>query len=845
MAATSHFFMLRRGASNNKAHGHDHHAHGRHNKRRTGDSLDMTPGRDHHVSFYSDHSRETSPSKSSKHKDLGKSTALTRTMTTTERMVPRIVLPPANLESHGEDESSEEEYDWKGDGKGSMRREADGEEGEAWKKQGPGKSINGDDLEEILETFIDEEHSKEVAAGQPAQVPEKRTSAALKKAVTSLRLVKEEAATQARAAIEDWYREHVISPISPFKRGWDTFIALAILYVAIVVPYEACFLSIDKELRSSFVHTPYDDGTGKQALDVVGFILDVLFIADLFLNFFTAIQVGGVLIKEQKMIVPLYLNTWFIVDLIASVPFDLILIGGGGGTSWASISLVKCTRLLRLGRLTRKLDAFTAANVFRIVKMVASFVLFGHWGACGLFYVGVAYQTKGVDGELRSWVHEGRSMILLDGGLKIEDVGVWDYYEMSYYFAITTVTTTGYGDLSPITTPERRYIVILQIIGAVVYAVVFGNVAVLISSFDASYQRYRDRMDLMNEFGDSNALPSDLRERMRGYVSYVWNINHGIEARDMLQELPYHLQVDIYMELYADMIMAVPMFMDAEEGIIKSLVMRLVMQVVFKGDVIVKNGDVGREMFFIRRGSVAVMSGDLEICYAHLAAGSFFGEISLVTGGRRTATVVAEEMTEIYSLAKEDFDDVLRDFPDARKKFRKVAAGRLKQNLKLRRVETKSTRTAVERASNGSYEGGEGSYEGGEGDGSGVASEGRTMAQNADLAVARHDSLTGSGNGSAEVAARLAVANAAAVEEDARSKSKVPRFASNKVDPREAGEEGLGGEDEEDSFLFSNDTVGLHTPGKIKARRGEALLGDPTALNLNSKPTRTSAGFRV
>ena len=49
------------------------------------------------------------------------------------------------------------------------------------------------------------------------------------------------------------------------------------------------------------------------------------------------------------------------------------------------LALVKCTRLLRLGRLMKKLDQLQSANAFRAVKMVLVFILVAHWGACGWY----------------------------------------------------------------------------------------------------------------------------------------------------------------------------------------------------------------------------------------------------------------------------------------------------------------------------------------------------------------------------------------------------------------------------------------------------------------------------
>mmetsp|Transcript_44297 Transcript_44297/g.140960 ORF Transcript_44297/g.140960 Transcript_44297/m.140960 type:complete len:872 (+) Transcript_44297:215-2830(+) len=479
----------------------------------------------------------------------------------------------------------------------------------------------------------------------------------------------------------------VIDPNGFFKRNWDWVVVLFVLYVAVAVPYEACFLNQSKD---------WDDNAVKISLTVVSYTLDIIFITDIILNFRTAIVGGGVVIKDQQVIVHTYVQGWFFIDFIASIPFDWFFLGSSGGSELDYVALVKCTRLLRLGRLMRKLEQLAAANLFRIIKMVGAYMLFAHWIACGWYYVGVngaqRSEPRNVEGvpvtDYINWLAERERYLVNEQGF--ESISIGKYYEVSYYWAVTTLTTVGYGDIVPQTVAEVQYAIVVQILGSVVFAVIFGNVAVLISSFDAAYSRYRDRMDRVNEFIDNNEIPSELRDRMRAYVDYLWNINKGLNVRDMVTELPDALKSEIYLHMYELMITSVPMFKEADKSLIKSLIVRLRVQVIFPGDLVVAEGDMGREMFFVRHGNVDVMSGDMETTYANLGEGSFFGEISLLTGGRRTATIMATEICEIYSLAKYDFDEVLQDFPEERAMFREIAQMRLKDNA-IKRGDNEAT----------------------------------------------------------------------------------------------------------------------------------------------------------
>ena len=84
-----------------------------------------------------------------------------------------------------------------------------------------------------------------------------------------------------------------------------------------------------------------------------------------------------------------------------------------------------------------------------------------------------------------------------------------------------------------------------------------------------------------------------------------------------------------------------------------------------KGEVIIREGDVGREMFIIKSGSVEVLKkdGGSLIPLAVLERGDFFGEMAILEDAPRTATVVARETTELVVLNVGNFLIKIRKDP--------------------------------------------------------------------------------------------------------------------------------------------------------------------------------------
>lgn len=78
------------------------------------------------------------------------------------------------------------------------------------------------------------------------------------------------------------------------------------------------------------------------------------------------------------------------------------------------------------------------------------------------------------------------------------------------------------------------------------------------------------------------------------------------------------------------MLVQVRIFADCEAGLLVELVLKLQPQVYSPGDYICKKGDIGREMYIIKEGKLAVVADDGIKQFVVLSDGSYFGEISIL-----------------------------------------------------------------------------------------------------------------------------------------------------------------------------------------------------------------------
>lgn len=117
----------------------------------------------------------------------------------------------------------------------------------------------------------------------------------------------------------------LIYPNDKFKViFWDLIISICLLITCILIPFNMAF-------------GEYLDGV--EWYNIFLLIIDAFFVCDIFVNFNTAVVKNEVhIITNRKMIAIEYFKSWFLIDLLSVIPFDVIFelslsndLSNGGG----------------------------------------------------------------------------------------------------------------------------------------------------------------------------------------------------------------------------------------------------------------------------------------------------------------------------------------------------------------------------------------------------------------------------------------------------------------------------------------------------------------------------------
>jgi CRP-like cAMP-binding protein len=241
------------------------------------------------------------------------------------------------------------------------------------------------------------------------------------------------------------------------------------------------------------------------------------------------------------------------------------------------------------------------------------------------------------------------------------------------------MTSIGYGDIIPLNNWERLISLGVMIIGSSTYAALFGAATSIYERMNASTISHERKIETIKEFVSSRAIPKEFRDRIIRYYALLWQRTGGLNEQQILKGLSPVLRTEAATHRYRELISSVKLFSMFEPAFVSGIAKQLVPQICLPDDLLVRVGEIGREMYFIEKGSLEVLSANHAVLCL-LGRGGYFGEIALFKNRKRTANVRATTVCNLAMLTDEAFDELMRLFPDHALTLRRIAEIRSEQS---------------------------------------------------------------------------------------------------------------------------------------------------------------------
>ncbi|KYM95987.1 Potassium voltage-gated channel protein eag [Cyphomyrmex costatus] len=451
---------------------------------------------------------------------------------------------------------------------------------------------------------------------------------------------------------------HILLHYCAFKAIWDWIILCLTFYTAIMVPYNVAFKNKTSEDVS---------------LLVVDSIVDVIFFIDIVLNFHTTfVGAGGEVVSDPKVIRMNYLKSWFIIDLLSCLPYDVFNAFDHDEDGIGSLfSALKVVRLLRLGRVVRKLDRYLEYGAAMLILLLCFYMLVAHWLACIWYSIGRSDADNGVQyswlWKLANVTQSPYSYLWTNASTAPELVAGPSrrtMYVTALYFTMTCMTSVGFGNVAAETDNEKIFTICMMIIAALLYATIFGHVTTIIQQMTSATAKYHDMLNNVREFMKLHEVPKALSERVMDYVVSTWAMTKGLDTDKVLNYCPKDMKADICVHLNRKVFNEHPAFRLASDGCLRALAMHFTMSHSAPGDLLYHTGESIDSLCFIVTGSLEVIQDDEVV--AILGKGDVFGDSFWTnpTIGQSAANVRALTYCDLHTIKRDRLLEVL-DFYQA------------------------------------------------------------------------------------------------------------------------------------------------------------------------------------
>lgn len=275
-----------------------------------------------------------------------------------------------------------------------------------------------------------------------------------------------------------------------------------------------------------------------------------------------------------------------------------------------------------------------------------------HWMACGMKMVDTVFLRTYKDGEV-------------SGSIAKE-------YLAALYWAMTTLTTVGYGDITPDSDGERAYTIVAMVVGGGFYGYVVGSITSMVANSDLNATAYYERMDLIHAWLTHHKLPMPVKRRLRRYFKSYLSEKSAVKEADIWRDLSPELQREVGEYIIHQDVKSNPLFDGMTTGTVVRLQSILQRVTVHSGRSVATQGEAGTAMYIVVSGLLKMQFiTENEVLESKLCPGQSFGEeILLGFAEHYDYTVIVVEKAKLEMIVEDEFLGLFQNMPNVLEKMK-------------------------------------------------------------------------------------------------------------------------------------------------------------------------------
>ncbi|CAG9319887.1 unnamed protein product [Blepharisma stoltei] len=440
---------------------------------------------------------------------------------------------------------------------------------------------------------------------------------------------------EARKAAKKGQLIKAFDPDNFLRVFWDVLILAITAYQCIIIPF---ILSFNPTPSSAVLSTVL--------------ATEILYFLDILVQINTAYYIYGAYIIDRKSIIWNYVKSWFILDVITFSPNFMYLyklsympIEGvhlKDITRYDVLNYIWLLKLVRLAKMKKIIylveDSLSSPRfvaIIQILKFLLVAILWAHWISCitNIFYEDALLRY----GDLYS----------------MYKVNVGDRYLFMLYYAALTMTSCGFGSYFIISDLQMVNAMTTMFFECFLFGFLIGSIQTVIGKQTAEY-KYWERIDnQLRKFMYKKDIPKLLRSKITQYIIYLRKSSkNNFNDDQILSCLSSQLRDEVYIQTRGQSLTDCPPFGIYPPSFLRTLGRNLTIKVHAPSDLIIKEGEMSNDVYFIQSGIVEIYHEATMTAFKQLKKGKYFGEISFFLDSTRSASARCLAYSELLSLSR-------------------------------------------------------------------------------------------------------------------------------------------------------------------------------------------------
>ena len=238
-------------------------------------------------------------------------------------------------------------------------------------------------------------------------------------------------------------------------------------------------------------------------------------------------------------------------------------------------------------------------------KFAIGTIIIAHWLGCSLMFVSKMDTTSTEEDNYEC-------MAVLDGDVYTQNR--WHYnlycgcecttgqlYLAALYWSVMTITTIGYGDITPVNTGEMAFMLVGMILGAAVFLFVVGTCCSLIEGLDKIGLEFQAECDAVNDYMAICKTPVEMRRRARAFMQTRRNTSSKRNETDILELMSPALRQEFIIMNYSKVVRSVPPFAGASDKFIVEVAGNAAVKLYGPGEGITFQGEKKDPFYILRK----------------------------------------------------------------------------------------------------------------------------------------------------------------------------------------------------------------------------------------------------